>query len=176
LDAATKQQVATVEAVTGNFFVALKQGKKYLLKGEGRGYLSSQSSLTASAANITVALEPAKVGSKVMIRRVYFDHNDTQIKGESMSELDELVAFFQANPSLKIEISGHTDSVGPADYNQVLSESRARAVMQYLISKNIDASRLTAIGVGEARPLVSNDDEEGGREINRRIEFKILEN
>ena len=78
------------------------------------------------------------------------------------------------NPSVKVEIAGHTDDVGDANFNLRLSLLRANAVRSYLVSKGIVASRMSTKGYGESRPLVSNDDEIGGREINRRVELKIL--
>jgi len=76
-------------------------------------------------------------------------------------------------PSLRIEISGHTDNVGSASYNQKLSESRAKAVVDYLLKKGVDASRLEYKGYGFEQPVASNKTEEG-RQQNRRTEFKIL--
>jgi outer membrane protein OmpA-like peptidoglycan-associated protein len=75
-------------------------------------------------------------------------------------------------PTLKIEISGHTDNKGGADYNKKLSERRAKAVIDYLLAKGISADRLRYAGYGMDRPLVSNDDE-AGRQLNRRTEFEI---
>ena len=80
------------------------------------------------------------------------------------------------NTGMQVEISGHTDSVGPKAYNKQLSQSRANAVKSFLASKGIDARRITAVGYGEERPLASNDDDEEGREFNRRVEFKVLGN
>jgi outer membrane protein OmpA-like peptidoglycan-associated protein len=78
------------------------------------------------------------------------------------------------NAGLRVEISGHTDFVGDDAYNKQLSQRRATAVVNYLIKKGIDASRLVGHGYGEEKPLASNDDEREGRELNRRTEFKIL--
>ena len=75
---------------------------------------------------------------------------------------------------MKVQINGHTDNVGEATYNKGLSLKRARSVVDYLIRNGIDVNRLAAIGYGEERPLVSNDDETGGREINRRTEIEII--
>ena len=77
-------------------------------------------------------------------------------------------------PTLKIEISGHTDSKGSDPYNQKLSEKRAKSVVDYLIGKGISKSRLTYRGAGEAEPVATNDTEEG-MQMNRRTEFKVLE-
>ena len=78
------------------------------------------------------------------------------------------------NPAMRIEVSGHTDSEGSPQANQVLSENRAKAVFDYLISKEIAADRLAYIGYGQTNPIASNDTE-AGRAQNRRTEFKVLE-
>ena len=73
-----------------------------------------------------------------------------------------------------MEIGGHTDIVGTKNYNKSLSQKRAEAVKDFLTKKGIDSRRITAMGYGSSRPLASNDDEEDGRELNRRVEFKVL--
>ena len=75
-------------------------------------------------------------------------------------------------PSMKIEISGHTDNKGTADYNKKLSESRAKAVLDYLVKKGISPDRMTSAGYGMEKPMAANDSE-GGRQLNRRTEFEI---
>jgi outer membrane protein OmpA-like peptidoglycan-associated protein len=89
--------------------------------------------------------------------------------------LQNLLGIMNQVPKLKIEISGHTDSKGSAEYNKKLSERRAKAVVDYLIAKGVAPERLTFKGFGMERPLVSNDDEEG-RALNRRTEFLIVGN
>ena len=81
----------------------------------------------------------------------------------------------EQNPGLKIEIAGHTDNKGSDSYNQKLSQGRAEAVRDYLVTKWISGKRVLATGYGESEPETSNDTEEG-RQINRRVEFKVLEN
>jgi len=80
------------------------------------------------------------------------------------------------NQNILVEIAGHTDAVGTKAYNQWLSMKRAQAVKDYLTKKGIDTRRVKAVGYGKSKPLASNDDERGGRELNRRVEFKILQN
>jgi outer membrane protein OmpA-like peptidoglycan-associated protein len=80
------------------------------------------------------------------------------------------------NPNLTIEISGHTDFVGAKDFNKALSLRRANAVRGFLTSKGVDPRRIKTKGYGEERPIASNDDEQEGRELNRRVEFKVLGN
>jgi outer membrane protein OmpA-like peptidoglycan-associated protein len=79
------------------------------------------------------------------------------------------------NPAIEIELSAHTDSRGSDDYNMKLSDNRARSVMEYILSKGIDAKRLSSHGYGETVPVAENDTDEN-RQLNRRVEFKILKN
>jgi len=80
------------------------------------------------------------------------------------------------NSNIKVEIDGHTDKIGTREFNKQLSQRRANAVRSFLTSKGIDPRRVSAVGYGEDKPLASNDDEKEGREINRRVEFKVLSN
>ena len=92
---------------------------------------------------------------------------------ESMSELTRVLEVLNEMPSLKIEVSSHTDNRGSDEYNQKLSQERAQSVVDYLISKGISTDRVIAKGYGKSQPVASNDTDEG-RQQNRRTEFKIL--
>lgn len=109
-----------------------------------------------------------------IMRNVYFDFSKATLKKESYNEIEKLVKMLNAIPSMKIEISGHTDFIGGSAYNKELSRQRASAVRDYIINRGIAGNRVTAVGYGSERPLASNDDEEEGRELNRRTEFTIL--
>lgn len=102
----------------------------------------------------------------------YFDKID--FLPNSYKQLDDLVAFLEDHPTLKIKILGHTDERGKGNYNMDLSEKRAKAVVNYLISKGIDKGRLSFKGYGETRPLADNSTEKG-RQLNRRVEFEVVE-
>ncbi len=98
--------------------------------------------------------------------------NKYDLKPESQVELDKLIQLLNENPNLKVEISGHTDNVGsPAD-NLVLSNNRAKAVVNYLVSKGINTNRLSFKGYGETKPIADNKTDEG-RAQNRRTEMKV---
>jgi len=109
----------------------------------------------------------------VILNNIFFDTNKFDLKPESIAEMQKLVDFLTSNPTLHIEISGHTDNVGNDQANQILSENRAKSVYQYLIGNKIDASRLFYKGYGKTQPIAPNESEEG-RKKNRRTEFKII--
>ncbi|MGD8661135.1 MAG: OmpA family protein [Desulfobacterales bacterium] len=106
--------------------------------------------------------------------KVLFDVNSAEIKPEAYPMLDEASSILRENPALNVEIDGHTDNTGPADYNMKLSESRATNVMEYFIRNGIDPNRLTIKGFGSTKPAASNDTREG-RAKNRRVELTPVE-
>jgi OOP family OmpA-OmpF porin len=117
-------------------------------------------------------------GDRINIKeKIQFGYNSDKILQESFSLMDEIAQVMKENPQIKkVEIGGHASSEGSDAYNRELSDKRAKAVMAYLVGKGgIDASRLTAKGYGESKPLVTPDDTEAKKEKNRRVEFLILE-
>ena len=122
-----------------------------------------------------IKLKKIEIGSKVVLRNIFFDTGKSILRKESTSELERLYKLLIDVPTLKIEISGHTDNVGSAKMNQGLSERRAKAVVDFLVKKGIEASRLTYKGYGFEQPMATNDTDEG-RQLNRRTEFKIVGN
>jgi OOP family OmpA-OmpF porin len=103
-----------------------------------------------------------------------FDFDKYNIKEEFHPRLNKVVEVLEKNPTLKIEIEGHTDSIGSAKYNQALSERRAQAVKDYLVNKGITADRLMPVGYGLTRPIASNDTEDG-RAKNRRVQLTPIQ-
>jgi len=122
-----------------------------------------------------VLLDKIQTGYSQVIRNIYFDFGTARLKETSNTELNKLLKVLQENPRYIIEISGHTDNVGGKDFNLWLSKRRAQAVVDYMIRKGQSEGRFLVEGYGEERPLASNDDEELGRELNRRVEFKVLQ-
>ncbi|HCW05956.1 MAG TPA: hypothetical protein DGG95_01175 [Cytophagales bacterium] len=124
----------------------------------------------------TVALQKLVVNAVSILRNIYFDFNKATFKTESYGELNRLEAMMKQNPVLQVEIAGHTDIVGTKAFNKSLSQRRADAVRGFLTSKGVDPRRVKTIGYGAEKPIASNDDEKEGRELNRRVEFKVLSN
>lgn len=117
--------------------------------------------------------EPQK-GQRMVLHNVFFEPNRSALLPASFPALDPLALYLIKHPGTYLELSGHTDNTGQAAKNQRLSEDRAKAVADYLITKGVEAFRMRAIGYGSSAPVVSNDTEEG-RQQNRRVEFMILE-
>ena len=104
---------------------------------------------------------------------MYFDFNKSSLKEASFKSLDELVDFMKLKTTLVIEIAGHTDNIGDKNYNKTLSQARAESVRNYLIKKGIAPERIVAKGYGDEQPIADNDDE-AGRQQNRRTEVRII--
>ncbi len=164
---------------TGKYLVTLPSGKNYGLAVKCEGYLfhSENFNLPVDAEfqeyALDIALKKMDIGSTIVLKNIFFDFDKATIKPESAAELNRLVKLLKENPGIKIELGSHTDNLGSDEYNQKLSESRSRTVVDYVASKGIDKGRLVAKGYGETQPLESNDTEQG-RTTNRRTEFKIL--
>lgn len=125
-----------------------------------------------AAALPEVVAERNKFFSPIQPPKSYFAVNMSDLTPEIMRELDEYVVLMQSN-SLRMQVQGHTDSIGPEAYNIVLSTRRAEAVADHIAGKGIDRNRVTIIGYGEARPASENDSKEG-RALNRRTEIELL--
>ncbi|HXA02233.1 MAG TPA: OmpA family protein, partial [Cytophagaceae bacterium] len=165
---------------TGKYTVIIPPGKNYGISVDAENHLSHSENIDIPYSEEyfevikDIALEPLKTGSLTVLNNVFFDFSKSDLKKESFTELDRLVTMLKENPSLIVEIAGHTDNVGNDDANQDLSEHRSESVVRYLISKGIDPKRLCAKGYGEKFPVASNDTEEGRRQ-NRRTELIIIE-
>lgn len=177
------------DAVTGKYLVSLPGGKNYGIAVRKDGYLfHSENFVIPDESGFRqyekdADLKKVEVGQTIVLRNIFFDLDKYSLRPESVNELERLLKLLQENPTMKIEISGHTDTRGSAEHNQELSQNRAKAVVDYLIEHGIDASRLTYAGYGETKPLISDEaiakmpsanDREEAHQQNRRTEFKIL--
>lgn len=167
--------------VTGEFLVSLPANKRYALSVVKDDYLfhSENIDLIGNTSEINpfiknIPLQRIEKGKQVVLKNVFFETNSFALLSESRIELDRLVGLLTKNPSMHIEIEGHTDNVGTMEYNMGLSAKRAKAVMDYIINNGIASSRLSYSGWGYNRPVADNDTEEG-RALNRRTEFRVIE-
>lgn len=171
----------TTNSATGKFLITLASGKNYGIAVKAEGYLFHSENFdipSGSADNLVnkvIELKNIAVGSKIALRNIFFDTGKSTLRSESNAELDRLVKLLKDVPSLEIEISGHTDNTGSASLNEKLSQARAEAVVNYLKSKGIAASRLTSMGYGARQPIATNNTSDG-RQQNRRTEFEIKKN
>ena len=168
-------------SATGKFLLSLPAGANYGISVAAEGYLFHSENFDLpkgagfNSVNKNIELKNIKVGSNIALRNVFFNTGKWEVKSDSYAELERLVELLADVPSLKIEISGHTDNVGSASFNELLSQRRADAVVKYLVGKGVNKKRLSAKGYGQSKPVDSNDTADG-RAVNRRTEFEIIEN
>lgn len=179
-DLSTGKVVANVESLKdGSFFMVLKANTNYMMTIDQTNYLfySANFSLTEQPDlkpyYLDVPLHKPKINTEVVLTNVFFDVDKFELKPASLLELEKLVFLLKKFPFMKIEIGGHTDNTGDKAKNKTLSLNRAKAVKDYLVSKGIDATRLTAVGYGDTVPVADNSTPEG-RAQNRRTVFKVL--
>jgi len=164
----------------GEFLVCIPTNQDYALNVSRDGYLFYSDNFSLKGIReITdpflkdVPLQPLKTGEKVILKNIFYETDSYLLLPKSEAELNKVIQFLEKNPGIRIEISGHTDNVGSPEYNQILSENRARSVYQYLIDHHIDQVRLVFKGYGMDKPIDNNESNEG-RAQNRRTELKIL--
>lgn len=173
----TTSKVQTDE--TGNYLITLPVGRDYAFNVNRKGYLFFSGNFPISEKapdstyNIDIPLQPIEANATIVLKNIFFDSRMFDLKPESTTELDKVVQLLKDNPTLRIEIRGHTDNVGKPEDNLKLSESRALAVVKYLVSKGITATRLISKGYGATIPLAPNTTDEG-RSQNRRTELKVI--
>lgn len=165
-------------ASDGQYKAFLHLGLDYSINISAPGYMSLDEPLVVTEKNvneleINFKLQPVAVGVSVNLRHVLFRQSSPELLPESYDELDQVVKFLNENPSVEIELAGHTDDAGKASLNLKLSRDRVNHVKYYLVEKGIASSRVKGVGYGETRPIASNKTDEG-RKMNRRVEFKII--
>jgi len=164
----------------GDYLISLPTGRDYALNVSARGYLFYSEHFAFQGQHSQseplqrdVPLERVDVGKVVVLHNVFYPTGSSGLEPESRAELDKVHEFLIENPSIGVEISGHTDNTGSPELNQELSEQRAESVVLYLKQKGIAGERMEAAGYGEEHPVDDNNTEEG-RARNRRTELKIL--
>lgn len=180
IDIGTGQTLVKVQTnENGNYLITLPLGRDYAFNVNRKGYLFYSRNFPFSKPSpdstytIDIGLQPITTNASVVLNNIFFGINRFELEPESVAELDRVVALLNDNPAVKILISGYTDNSGNAADNLTLSRNRAKAVVDYLISKGVHASRLQYKGYGAERPMSDNGTEEG-RAANRRTELTIL--
>lgn len=169
----------TSSSASGDYQFRVRPGARYGFFAESDGYLSVSENIDINMVEESaekaqdLLLTPIEKGVGVVINNIFFSVNAAELQTASYPELDRILKLLEDNKIEKIEISGHTDSSGDDNYNLDLSQRRANAVFDYLVSNGINRSRMVPKGYGETVPLVANDTEEN-RSKNRRVEFKVL--
>ncbi len=167
----------------GSFKIVLPYDKNYSIRAKADKFFAVSENLNLDSLvkagykeiHKDLYLVPIEVGQVVRLNNVFFDFDKSFLRPESFVELDRVVKLLNENPAIEIEMSAHTDSKGSDEYNFKLSDDRARSVCEYILSKGITPARIISQGYGETKPQVENDTDEN-RQLNRRVEFKILKN
>ncbi|MDK2772519.1 MAG: OmpA family protein [Flavobacterium sp.] len=178
----TNKELGTAisDPTTGAYSIVLPYGQRYSFMAQKEGYYAVTENVDVSSLTdykeivVDLYLNPIEKGQTIRLNNIFFDSGKYDLLPESNAELDRLYKVLKENQKLKIEIAGHTDAVGSDANNMTLSNNRANAVMQYLVTKGIGKERLTSKGYGETKFIATNDTEEG-KQLNRRVEFVILE-
>lgn len=164
---------------SGEFLVCLPAGRSYALNATADGYLFYSENYDVAEGDLKeplsldVPLGKLATGSTIALRNIFFNTASYELLPTSNAELDKLVKLMKANPTLRIELGGHTDNVGADAANLTLSQQRANAVRDHVVAQGVDGARITAKGYGETNPVATNDTE-AGRALNRRTEVTVL--
>ncbi|PKL79323.1 MAG: OmpA family protein [Ignavibacteriae bacterium HGW-Ignavibacteriae-4] len=170
---------ATSNPETGEYKIILPRGVNYGFKSSAKGFISVSENLDLTELKEYKEIEknlylvPVEIGQTIRLNNIFFDTGLAILREESENELENLKKLLSDNSKMTIEVSGHTDNVGNDANNMKLSSDRAQAVVQWLLDKGINTSRLTSKGYGETKPIGSNSTEEG-KQLNRRVEFTII--
>ncbi len=175
--------------VDGSFKMVLPYDKNYSIRASADKFFAISENLNLDSLikagykeiHKDLFLVPIEIGQVFRLNNVFFDFDKYSLRPESFVELDRVVSFLNEYPNIEIEMSAHTDSKGSDEYNYTLSDNRARSVREYILSKGIAAKRIISQGYGETKPVADNANPDGsdnpeGRQLNRRVEFKILKN
>lgn len=191
VDNETNQVIAefTSDSKSGRYLVSLPGGKNYGIAVKAKDYLFHSENFDVKQdasykeVEVNIDLKKVDVGKSIVLKNIFFDLGKFSLRNESEIELNRLTQLLIENPTLKIEISGHTDSRGSVALNKELSKNRAKAVVDYLIAKGIKADRLVFAGYGMEQPIKTDadiakmsrtSDKEAAHQQNRRTEFKVL--
>lgn len=176
----------TITDADGNYVLKLPTTGNYILYGKKESFFSQIEDVTASKYNrdknlfikLEICAEPVDCGKAINLKNILFDLDKYAIKEDAKPELNKLVRFMKDNPNVKVEVGSHTDCRSSAEYNQTLSQNRANASVDYVVSQGIARDRITGKGYGESKLLNECADgvscTEAQHSINRRTEMKVI--
>ncbi len=180
VDIQSKRLVMQVQADgEGNYLTSLPKGRNYAFSVNKKGYLfhsgrfALQGLDTVQYFNQDIAMQSLATGANITLRNILFETGKYELLPASFVELDRVVLLLQENAALKVQINGHTDNIGQPQENQLLSENRAKAVVDHLVSRGVQATRLSYKGFGASVPGADNATEQG-RSLNRRTEMLVV--
>lgn len=169
----------TSDPISGRYFMALLAGGEYGAYASSDGFLFEdfqfdlQSSQDLKPDTLNISLHPLRSGEKIILENVYFEFDSYELIDKSKSELELVFRFLLKNEELKVEIAGHTDASGNAEYNQELSQKRAKSVYDFLVEQGISKARMKYVGYGSQFPRKPGNQQKDNSK-DRRIEFRIL--
>ncbi|MCM1489732.1 MAG: OmpA family protein [Muribaculum sp.] len=199
-DGSNQKEVARDD---GSFKFNLQRGVKYVMLAGAKGYLNQkvefESDSAEEDAEYGIDFILASISKPSVVENIFYDFDKASLRPESKEALDEIAVMLEDNPNVSIEMSAHTDRKGSEEYNIDLSDRRAKSVVDYLVEKGINPSRLTWVGYGKSRPktitkrinkeypqfeegvtltpefieTLSEEDQEAADQINRRTEFQV---
>ncbi|UYQ92598.1 OmpA family protein [Chitinophaga horti] len=173
---------------SGLYTFEVEMKKRYKILAEKENYFTKALQVSTNPLermdtlmSPSLCLNRYEIGKAIILKDIFYDYNKADLRSQSLVVLDTLLQIMIDNPAITIELSAHTDSKGTDAYNLKLSEARAQACVNYLISKGIARNRLESKGYGESKPIAPNNQPNGkdnpdGRQLNRRTEFKVLRN
>lgn len=172
--------VANTNPLTGEYKIVLPYGKTYSIRAEAKDFISTSQRIDLTQKGAYKELSggemrviPISIGSSITLNNIFFEFGKATLQPSSFPELNRIVDIMQDNPTLEVEIQGHTDNIGTATINKRISQERADAVRTYLLQRKIAATRIKSSGFGFERPIANNDTPEGQAQ-NRRVDFVIL--
>jgi len=175
-----KVMLVSSDSLQGYYELMVKEGYVYHYEAKTEGYHPYKDSIdlrgitSSTELRRDIFLKPLKKHVPFVMHNVNFDFDSHELRKESFPDLNRLVQLMYDNPKIKIKISGHTCDLGTDEYNQGLSERRARSISEYILSQEVQGDRVTFQGYGEKNPITDNR-HEAAREVNRRVEFVIIE-
>lgn len=167
---------------TARYNFPLVRDKSYKILGNAPEYLANEEEVntlgieddTDIEKNIDIELEPIVIGFPIVLQNIYYDFDEFYLRPDALLELNKLIKTLRQNDNITIQLGSHTDTNGTVQYNDVLSNNRARAAVKYLVDNGIDPSRLSWYGFGETTPLIFPELTDEDEQSNRRTEFRIM--